>query len=245
MRLLALLLLCGLALSSAGQSRRRAVSRTPPAPAIVHVDDDFRLGARGWEAAFADYSPVSLPTMDLDSGIRPLPAELGISGTGFYIRGHNRSDDLWMQLTRKVSAADGIAPNTLYEINFRVTLGSNAGGGCFGVGGAPGEGVYLKTGASGTAPLVQLVADHYEVNFDKGNQAVGGTEASIAGDIVNGTTDCSDTAPFRTIVRTHQHTHLVRSNAAGEIWLIVGTDSAFEGLTQLYYQSVEATLQPR
>src|SRR5687767_8344522 len=76
--------------SMEAQSRRRAVSRKDLAP--LRLYDDFRLGALGWTAAFSDYSPVSAPVMELDSGIRPLPAELGTPGTGFFITGHNRSD---------------------------------------------------------------------------------------------------------------------------------------------------------
>jgi hypothetical protein len=31
---------------------------------------------------------------------------------------------------------------------------------------------------------------------------------------------------------------IARSNSNGEIWLIIGTDSAFEGITTLYYTRV-------
>ena len=247
MRALVLLLVLFAAIPNEAQSRRRAVGRaagTTPGAILIH--DDFRNGALGWTAGFADYSPATAPVMELDSGIRTLPPELGVSGTGFYFRGHNRSDDLWMFMTKKLTAADGIMPNTLYDLSFRVTVASNSGSNCIGIGGAPGESVYLKVGATPRAPEVTLDAlQHYAVNFDKNNQSQSGAEASVAGNIANGVNICRFDAPFVSIVRAHTHTQPVRSNAFGELWLIVGTDSGFEGLTQLYYQTIEATLTPR
>jgi hypothetical protein len=37
---------------------------------------------------------------------------------------------------------------------------------------------------------------------------------------------------------------LVNANSRGELWLLVGTDSGFEGLTALYYQRIDVTLAP-
>lgn len=232
-----------MAVEGSPQSRRRAVGRAI-VPRIVFVQDDFRNGQLGWQAAFADYSPLSAPSMELDAGIRPLPLELSTPGTAFFIAGHNRSDDLFMFLTKKLTQADGIVPNQQYQVSFRIDFASNAGSNCVGIGGAPGESVTLKTGATGREPQVTLdAANHFRVNVDKGNQSQGGTEASVAGNIANGTSNCSGDAPFVSITRSHTHTHTVQANGFGEIWLIVGTDSGFEGLTRLYYQRIEATVK--
>lgn len=224
------------------QSRRRAVARKPLATVIVA--DDFRNGALGWTAAFADYAPVTAPVMELDSGMRPLPPELGVAGTGFWITGHNRSDDLFMFLSKKLSAADGILPSQRYRVRFSITAASSAGSGCVGIGGSPGDSVYLKAGATPSAPRVELSSDLYLVNFDKGQQSQSGTEMSVAGTIGNGSSNCSESAPFISLGWQHTHPEVVTSNEFGELWLVVGTDSAFEGKTTLYYQAIEATLTP-
>ncbi|HUP49699.1 MAG TPA: hypothetical protein VNA04_13010 [Thermoanaerobaculia bacterium] len=238
-----LLLLAFVTVALPAESRRRAAGR---GPALVTIQDDFRNGQLGWVADFADYSPASAPTMELDAGMRPLPPELGTPGTGFFLTGHNRSDDLFMFLAKKLTQADGILPRQAYELTFRIVLASNAGSHCIGAGGAPGESVYLKAGATGTEPQVSLDdSNHYQVNFDKANQSQSGMEVSVAGDIANGTSDCSGDAPFVSIERTHRHAQPVTSSPFGEIWLIVGTDSGFEGKTTLYYQEVEAALTPR
>lgn len=36
----------------------------------------------------------------------------------------------------------------------------------------------------------------------------------------------------------------VRTSASGELWLIVGTDSAFEGFTKIYYLEGSPTITP-
>mgnify|MGYP006139942835 CR=1 FL=1 len=38
-------------------------------------------------------------------------------------------------------------------------------------------------------------SNHYRVNFDKGQQSESGSEVSVAGNIANGTSSCSETAP--------------------------------------------------
>ena len=248
--LLAALLLFSLqiaAVETAGSPRRRPV-RPITVPGTVVVSDDFRLGARDWEAGFGDYSPLTdREIMELDAGIRPLPAELGINGSGYYITGHNRSDDLFMFLSKKLTTADGIRPNQQYEVSFRIVLASNAGGAaCGGIGGHPGYSVYLKAGGAGEKPVVALDdQNHFRLNLDKGNQSTGGPAATVAGHVSNENSLCTSTAPFTTIERTHKHPFLVTSNPAGELWLLVGTDSGFEGKTVLYYQSVTVTITPR
>jgi len=57
------------------------------------------LDSEGWEVGFADLPADYDPSIyELDSGHRPLPESL--EGAGIYIQGHNRSDDLFMFLTK-------------------------------------------------------------------------------------------------------------------------------------------------
>jgi hypothetical protein len=210
---------------------------------------DFRDGALGWQAGFADYGLDQEPDMLLEAGLRDLPPELNVEGTGFFIQGTNISDDLFMFLKRRLGPEDGIEPNQAYRIRFHLALASNAPSGCFGIGGAPGEAVYIKAGASPVEPMPVLdVDDHYRMNVDKGNQSDGGPAASTAGNVANGlpcdqVPDLED-APYLTVLRRHRHEHVVTANADGELWLLVGTDSGFEGLTALYYRQIAVTLLP-
>jgi hypothetical protein len=156
----------------------------------------------------------------------------------------NRSDDAFMFLTKEIP----VSANERYIISFRIVFASQPGVECGGSGGAPGESVFLKAGASGKKPEVILVSDssfgHYRVNVDIGNQSVGGDAASVVGTISNNSNNCSSDAPFLTVEKTHTHPIPVQSSADGRLWLIVGTDSGFEGTTTLYYKQIEATITP-
>jgi hypothetical protein len=209
---------------------------------VVELTFDFNDGDQNFVAGFSDYSQ-STDDLELDSGINTLPAELG-EGTGFMLQGHNRSDDLFMYLSREIGFEEGLVPGQAYRIGFAVHLGSSAQAGCFGIGGAPAESVYFKVGAAPFEPTVSLEGDDYVINVDKSNQAQGGTQMSVAGDISNEVECGSEEELYREIEREHVHDTPVTADENGRLWLILGTDSGFEGLTRLYYLSVHVTLTP-
>ncbi len=117
----------------------------------------------------------------MDSGHRPLPE--GLEGTGIYIQGHNRSDDLFMYLKRR---ADSLVPMASHEVAVTVELATNATLGLFGIGGSPGESVFVKAGASTVEPatLIDRIG-HYRMPIDKGNQARSGTQMVVIGDLAH------------------------------------------------------------
>jgi hypothetical protein len=117
-----------------------------------------------------------------------------------------------------------------------------------GIGGAPGEGVILKLGGSPTEPVPTEHGEDVWLSVDKGNQMQGGPAGSNAGDIANGI-DCDeaiaqDPMPLGQVVREHVHDTNVTASDEGELWLLVGTDSGFEGATTIVYESIEVTLEP-
>lgn len=217
-------------------------------PSPVSISFDFRNGSLGWKAGFADYPPATNTDgfYQLLSELRNLPPELGINGTGFYIQGSNHSDDLFMFMKRRLDSADGIVAGQTYQITFTLVFASNTPSGCGGVGGAPGESVFLKAGASPAEPIALFESGQQpswlRMNVDKSNQSQSGIAASVTGNIANGRPCAPGPHPFVSIQRTHQHTSLVNANSRGELWLLVGTDSGFEALTALYYQRIDVTL---
>jgi hypothetical protein len=220
-------------------------------PKSVSVSYDFRNGAQGWQADFADYPIPQSDFFELKADIRPLPAELGINGTGFYIQGNNHSADLFMFLKKRLTAADGVVAGQTYQVTFKLVFASNVPSGCIGVGGAPGESVYMKAGASPAEPLVitppspdSRFPGFSRVTVDKSNQSQSGMAASVATTVANGRPCELFSRMYVSLERTHQHTHLVNANSDGSIWLLVGTDSGFEATTALYYQRIEVTLVP-
>lgn len=197
---------------------------------------DFNAGAQGWTAGFSDYPADNAASYQLASGIRTLP--FNASKSGFFISGMNRSDDLFMFLKRQFS---GLEPSSKYYARVRLSFLSNAGVDCVGVGGAPGESVYLKFGYGDKEPK----QDGYDLNLDKGQQSADGTHAKVIGNVAALGTDCSGQKFAEKTVQTTTAQRIpVYSNAQGQVWLFVGTDSGYEGLTSLYYSSIEIALEP-
>lgn len=207
---------------------------------------DFTQGAQGWNSGFADVPVDANDSYELDSGIRDLPDDLNADGTGYLLQSHNRSDDAFMFLTRKLTSQDGIVAGQSYQVKFTIKFASNAPSNAAGIGGAPGESVVLKAGASSIEPRAVADGDMLRMNIDKGNNSTGGTVASVVGNIANGHELEGDqtSVPYASLTREHTHTATVKADDQGNLWLIVGTDSGFEGLTALYFQSINVTLTP-
>jgi hypothetical protein len=51
--------------------------------------------------------------------------------------------------------------------------------------------------------------------------------------------------PYVSLQCTHIRRFAATASDTGELWLLVGTDSGFEGKTTLYYQRISVTLVPR
>ena len=197
----------------------------------------FESDSEGWTVDFADL-PVDhdQSTFELDYGYRALPDDL--KGGGIYVQGHNRSDDLFMFLKRRVG---GLKPNSGYLVSVSVDLATNVPFGLVGIGGSPGESVYVKAGASTIEPTVEEDDTlHLRMNIDKGNQSNGGESMVVLGNVANPKVSGRE---FR--IKTLDSMDLplyVETNDEGRLWLIVGTDSGFEGLSTLYYARITYVL---
>jgi len=199
---------------------------------------DFTSAMDGWACGFSDYPPGAETFYELKCQQAPLPTELG-SGGGVLMQGNNHSDDLFMYLTRKVQ---GLSPSTKYVLSAQVDIGTNAPGDCGGIGGAPGPSVFVKIGASATKPAATVDNQgHLRLNLDQGAQSNSGADMKVVGNLSN-TFHCpNDTFQAKALVLSG---FSVQSAADGSVWIIVGTDSGFEGITTLYYDKIAVTLTP-
>lgn len=201
----------------------------------------FEEGREGWTGAFSDFSEVQESSMALTFERRRLPGEVDSTRFGLYLSGRNISDDLFMFLKREMT---GLAPETTYELRLRMQIASASPSGCVGIGGPPGEAVYLKVGAASQEPVRELQDGDYRLSVDKGNQSNAGDRAVVVGNAANGSPECSDT-PYRMIERDNLEDPLsVRTDGEGSAWIFVGSDSGFEGTTSLYYDRIDVVLEP-
>lgn len=199
---------------------------------------DFAVSDHGWTAGFADYPVGEDESYELEEDYRPRPGNLG-SDNSWFVSGNNHSDDLFMFLKKEVK---GLAPSTAYDVEIDVEFASEIPAGLVGIGGAPAESVHVKVGATAEEPVAvvtergQLPLGFYEMNIDKGNQANSGEDAIIIGNIAKP----SETPGFELVSLMTTEPLSTVSNVDGSLWLMVGTDSGFEGTTDLYYTQVSA-----
>jgi hypothetical protein len=199
-----------------------ALSCKDSAPlASLSLQDDLSVSNQNWQADFADYPVGEESFYELKSERANLPAELKMNKKALLISGNNHSDDLFMYLKKKVT---GLKANTIYKINFDLEFASNAAEGGFGIGGSPAESVYVGVGATAMEPAKAKAADnYYRLNIKKINQSADGADMKVIGHVGNGT----ELTAYNLIKRTGEV--MAQTDAKGQLWLIVGTDSGFEG----------------
>jgi hypothetical protein len=141
--------------------------------------------------------------------------------------------------------------DTLYRLELEMEIASDVPAGCAGVGGSPGEGVYLKLGAATQEPLAlpsNAPGDNgwLRLNIDYGQQSQSGANARVVG-ILSNSYSCEDStaAPWELkTLSTRGQSLRVRSDADGALWIVAGSDSAFEGRSDWYLTALRVRLEP-
>ena len=198
----------------------------------TRLEFDFAQSDHGFVAGFADYPQNYDPSLyQLTNSWQVRPANLG-GTSALFISGVNRSDDLFMYWKKRLT---GLPPNTSVVLTMEIQLASKYAEGLVGVGGPPGEGVNVKVGAVPFEP--QAVVDPREgwwrMNLDKGNQAIGGANMSVIGNVAKPDDGNENYVPL--LRHQHGQPFTVTTAGDGSLWLIFATDSGFEGQTALYY----------
>jgi hypothetical protein len=200
---------------------------------VVPIIIDFSNGLEGWIAGFADYPVGEEDFYELGWGW--LPINKPLSGHGFYITGNNHSDDLFMFIKGQIS---DLKPETSYSLRFEVTFATAVPQGCAGVGGPPGESVFVKAGATKIEPQAIPEGRNFRMNIDKGNQSRGGENAQVIGNVANSNTDCNNPAYELKVLNNDSEFFVVETDSEGKLWIMIGTDSGFEATTTLYYTHI-------
>lgn len=208
-------------------------------PGITTRTFDFGQGIAGWTIGQADYAPATAPT-DVIGEARPLPAPL--TGSGLLLSGTNRSDDLFLYATTRVS---DLAPGATYRVTATVAFATDVPTGCAGVGGSPGESVWLIVGAATGEPRTVFDGREYRVNLQRGNQSAGGPQGGPLGTIGNTVPNCGPRRwETKQLASPNASSVTVTADQQGTAWLLVGMDSGFESLSRIYLQRVAVTLTP-
>lgn len=201
---------------------------------------------------FKDY-PAEESRWMMDSGIFPLPS--GLEGYGFLLQGNNHSDDMDMYLVKKFE----VKPNTVYQIRTKVDKAVNDPGGVAGPGGSPG--LKLNSVVVDFDPT-EFVANpknpeenvkHARIgfvdvgftNFDSSGTTIACMKKSSfspSGDICPAT----GPIPYKIVEGRYGKVMEKKSNAKGELWLMVGSHSGHEAFNAIFYTRivVDLTVKP-
>ncbi|HKL51109.1 MAG TPA: hypothetical protein VJ908_08080 [Wenzhouxiangellaceae bacterium] len=197
------------------------------------IEFSLDAGPDRWQGLFADFGQPQSDLIETEAEWTRLPAPL-TSRRGFKLAGTNRSDDLAMMLFTPVG---GLEPSTTYALEFDMTFATAVPANCVGVGGAPGESVFIKIGAAGMAPAVIEQDGDFRFNIDKGNQSTGGPDAIVVGDMAN-SQDCNEvgfpgTWELKT-VSSQGREFAARTDDRGRLWVYALSDSGFESRTEFF-----------
>ncbi|PWF46721.1 hypothetical protein C7C56_015500 [Massilia glaciei] len=225
-------MLASVSLLAACGSGSDAPQQTP------QIATTFSTSADGWQGGYADYEAATEPA-DVVWELRSLPAPL--SGNAYYNAGTNRSDDLFIYNKKKFG---GYAPSKQYKLSFEIEIITDQSADCVGVGGSPGEGVYVVAGAAPTEPKTVLTTGgYYTVNLERGNQATPGPASQVLGNIANAVPNCGPQVYQSKILKSAEPLS-VSSDAHGDIWVFFGIDSAFEAKSDIFYKSIKVAVDP-
>lgn len=208
----------------------------------------FSKDAEGWVGDFADYPVDQEGPFELSWGWENLPTPMPISEEkgspvltkGLFLSGNNHSDDLFMFVKTQIR---GLKPSTEYALTFSVVIESNLPPGMAGIGGAPGESVYFKIGASAEEPVKKESGGQYALSVDKGSQSEEGKCVRVVGNLANEAVDPRN-PQYRPKQLSNEMPLLARTDKKGRLWIFVGTDSGFEGVTKYYIAQITLFAQP-
>ena len=156
--------------------------------------------------------------------------------------GRHRSDDLLIYVKTKIS---GLVAGTTYRASVTVEFLTDVSSGCVGVGGSPGDSVWIITAVSTAEPLTTFNSGSYRLNIDRGNQSVSGRDGIVLGTLANSVPNCGERRWESKTVSTPSPSPLsVRADERGEAWFLVGLDSGFESFSRVYYRRFTVRLSP-
>lgn len=196
---------------------------------------DFNQNDGGFTPIFSDYPNEQgvEEFYELRSGHEEVP--IAEAGKGLFLSGNNHSDDLFMGYYKDLS---GLVPETEYQFTVRFQLATNVENDMIGIGGAPGESVFVKCGVASKEPENSLDSlNHFCLNIDKGSQSTSGSDMIVVGNLAKEEINRPGEYEFNEI----ETKVIARTDDAGTAYLVIGTDSGFEGVTSYYLDDISVS----
>lgn len=199
---------------------------------IFPANFDFSESDQEWSHGFAEYpsNPDDTASFELRYAYTEGPADLKLTKRSVMLSGNNLNKDLFMYIKRKVT---GLRPETDYTVTFSVDLASAFTRTLA----ASGGGVYLKAGATAFEPKTVEDEGYFVMNVDKGEEGTSGQHMVSLGNLVTAESSGGYTLFSRNNTMANSR-YVAKTNAKGELWLIVGTDSSLQGTNTVFYNRI-------
>lgn len=199
-------------------------------PKAISYSYDFSQGQQGWLGGDSEYAVAMATEVSFTAGMQasPIPPHQ----MALHVFGNNVSDDLFVYVTKELT---GLLPSRAYSVHVEASLISNTGD-------VSGSSHIIKLGASTVEPssiiVMEDAAPYYRMNVDISGLSTSGKNAVISGDLSGNGTPNPELLTFKT-----PRSVVVQSDPNGNLWLLVGVDSAFEVLTEVYFTEITATVR--
>ncbi len=182
---------------------------------------DFEENPQGWQGSFADYPLTLADTLALEFSYTILPENFEKRGSALRWSGFNFQNDLFMFAWRRIP---NLSPNREYVLSFDVAIGYQVEGNEFRLRDHENR-LHIKVGAINYEPRTAAdeVLGRQMVNFDKGmQQSIDGRDMMWLGELIAGELKYKD----KILTNAEQRLFGIKSNEAGEIWVLVGVESS-------------------
>ncbi len=209
--------------------------KTRQEPVPVELTWDFYPGHEGWSGDFAEYPIGEEELYELLFEHDTLPLPLNQDQRSLKLSGNNHNGDLFMFVKKRIT---GLEPNAVYFINFTAEFATSMPGDSTSVE-IPGTKVYVAAGATTNEPQkINSENNIYSMNIGKCNLGQNGEDMVVLGNFTNGT----DQPEY--VLKSFENENPFRSvtNEKGELWVILGIDSAYPAPITAYLNSVKVEL---
>lgn len=214
-------------------------NKDPKLVVTTTIDSEFQNSLDGWMPGLAGYTALS-DSATMDWQVRPSRLRPPLDSTRYALKMQSTNDDsnLFMFISKQLK---GLEPSSSYNVKFNIKVSTNVFPDSLDLLGKPGQNIYLKVGATAVMPTLSLVKGVVTLNVDKGIVSASGKDLISLGAINN-----HEIRKIFTLFQyKNEESFTVRSNSNGELWLYIGSDSAYPGKTSYYIDKATIKLSRR
>jgi hypothetical protein len=203
-------------------------------------ESSFTESQSGWQINVADYDTViGKDSLKLTSQIAAFPSPLPISGKALLVRSNNYGPSLFTFLTKKIT---GLQPEQTYSVQLEadlITRFPRNDSAVFVV--SPETALFLKSAVTNQAPEVKVNGSKIVLNLDKGALGLPGKDFKMLSE----NTFPTDTVYSMKQFKTANDFFTVTPDEQGNIWICIGTETAFKGQTVVYYERIKINIKEK